>query len=36
MRRGRVLAESPRAMARLALPGRPEQVNFRLQRKVDA
>ncbi|MGB9988479.1 amidohydrolase family protein [Pseudoduganella rhizocola] len=36
MRRGRVVAESPRAAARLALPGRPAQVNFRLQRKVPA
>jgi len=36
MRRGRVVAEAPRAAARLALPGRPENVNFRLQRKVPA
>ncbi|HEX7986753.1 MAG TPA: amidohydrolase family protein [Duganella sp.] len=32
MRRGEVIAESPRAHARLNLPGRPEQVNFRLNR----
>jgi len=32
MRRGKIIAESPRAQARLALPGRPEQVNFRLGR----
>jgi cytosine deaminase len=32
MRRGAVIAESPRAHARLNLPGRPEQVNFRLNR----
>ncbi|MYM81239.1 amidohydrolase family protein [Duganella sp. FT50W] len=32
MRRGKIIAESPRAQARLTLPGRPEQVNFRLTR----
>jgi cytosine deaminase len=32
MRRGQVVAESPRAQARLALPGRPERVDFRLGR----
>ena len=32
MRRGRVIAESPRAQARLSLPGRPQQVDFRLGR----
>jgi len=32
MRRGKIIAESPRAQARLDLPGRPEQVNFRLGR----
>ncbi|RZT08807.1 cytosine deaminase [Duganella sp. CF402] len=32
MRRGKIVAESPRAQARLDLPGRPEQVNFRLGR----
>jgi cytosine deaminase len=32
MRRGQVLAESPRAAARLHLPGRPEQTGFRLGR----
>jgi len=30
LRRGQVVAESPRAMARLTLPGRPQQVDFRL------
>ena len=30
LRRGQVVAESPRAVARLALPGRPQQVDFRL------
>lgn len=30
MRRGKVVAESPRAVARLSLPGRPEQADFRL------
>jgi cytosine deaminase len=30
MRRGKVVAESPRAIARLSLPGRPEQADFRL------
>ncbi|MQA40244.1 amidohydrolase family protein [Rugamonas aquatica] len=32
MRRGTVIAESPRAQARLSLPGRPQQVDFRLGR----
>jgi len=32
MRRGRVIAESPRAQARLSLPGRPQAVDFRLGR----
>jgi cytosine deaminase len=32
MRRGKIIAESPRAHARLDLPGRPGQVNFRLGR----
>ena len=32
MRRGRVIAESPRAQARLSLPGRPPAVDFRLGR----
>jgi cytosine deaminase len=32
MRRGKVIAESPRAHARLSLPGRPEGVDFRLNR----
>ena len=32
MRRGEVIAESPRAHARLNLPGRPDSVNFRLNR----
>ena len=32
MRRGVVVAESPRARARLDLPGRPDGVDFRLQR----
>ncbi|HEX8403593.1 MAG TPA: amidohydrolase family protein [Duganella sp.] len=32
MRRGEVIAESPRAHARLSLPGRPDGVNFRLNR----
>ncbi|MET0323328.1 MAG: amidohydrolase family protein [Duganella sp.] len=32
MRRGQVVAESPRAHARLNLPGRPEGVDFRLSR----
>ncbi|WP_028101718.1 amidohydrolase family protein [Pseudoduganella violaceinigra] len=30
LRRGQVVAESPRAVARLALPGRPPQADFRL------
>ncbi|MGW8394151.1 amidohydrolase family protein [Pseudoduganella sp. HUAS MS19] len=30
LRRGQVVAESPRAVARLALPGRPQQADFRL------
>jgi len=30
LRRGRIVAESPPAVARLALPGRPAQVDFRL------
>ena len=30
LRRGQVVAESPRAVARLALPGRPAQADFRL------
>jgi cytosine deaminase len=29
MRRGRILAESPRAVARLHLPGRPDSADFR-------
>jgi cytosine deaminase len=29
MRRGKIISESPRAMARLNLPGRPEQADFR-------
>ena len=32
LRRGQVISESPRAGARLQLPGRPETVNFRLGR----
>jgi cytosine deaminase len=32
MRRGKIIAESPRAHARLNLPQRPETVNFRLNR----
>jgi len=32
MRRGRVVAESPRAHSRLHLPGRPDGVDFRLRR----
>ena len=32
MRRGQVVSEAPRAHARLALPGRPEHVDFRLPR----
>ena len=32
LRRGRVVSESPRAGARLQLPGRPDSVNFRLGR----
>ena len=32
MRRGQIVAESPRAQARLSLPGRPEGVDFRLTR----
>ena len=32
LRRGQVISESPRAAARLQLPGRPESVNFRLGR----
>lgn len=32
IRRGRVVSESPAAHARLSLPGRPEQVDFRLRR----
>jgi len=32
MRRGQIVAESPRAQARLSLPGRPDGVNFRLTR----
>ena len=32
LRRGRVVAESPRARARLDLPGRPDHVDFRLGR----
>ena len=34
LRRGRVVAESPRAQARLALPGRPQQTAFRLDRRA--
>ena len=34
LRRGQVVAESPRATARLALPGRPQQVDFRLSRQA--
>jgi cytosine deaminase len=30
MRRGKIVSESPRAVARLSLPGRPEQADFRL------
>jgi cytosine/creatinine deaminase len=30
LRRGQMVAESPRARARLALPGRPQEVDFRL------
>jgi len=30
LRRGQVVAESPRAVARLTLQGRPQQVDFRL------
>ncbi|KQN75645.1 cytosine deaminase [Duganella sp. Leaf61] len=32
MRRGQIVAESPRAQARLSLPGRPDVVDFRLTR----
>ena len=32
MRRGAIVAESPRAQARLSLPGRPDSVDFRLGR----
>jgi cytosine deaminase len=32
LRRGAVVAESPRSRARLALPGRPESIDFRLGR----
>jgi len=32
MRRGQIVAESPRVQARLSLPGRPEGVDFRLAR----
>ena len=32
MRRGQIVAESPRAQARLSLPGRPDGVDFRLAR----
>ena len=32
MRRGQIVAESPRAQARLSLPGRPDGVDFRLTR----
>src|SRR5471032_2312540 len=32
MRRGKIISESPRAEARLDLPGRPERVGFRLGR----
>jgi cytosine deaminase len=32
MRRGKIIAESPRAHARLSLPDRPDSVNFRLNR----
>ncbi|UTY58100.1 amidohydrolase family protein [Massilia sp. erpn] len=32
LRRGKVVAESPRAQARLNLPGRPPQTDFRLRR----
>jgi len=32
LRRGKVISESPRAGARLQLPGRPDSVNFRLGR----
>ena len=32
MRRGRVIADAPRAAARLSLPGRPDSVDFRLHR----
>jgi cytosine deaminase len=32
LRRGKVLSESPRALATLNLPGRPAQANFRLNR----
>lgn len=31
MRRGKIVSESPRAVARLNLPGRPEQADFRLR-----
>jgi cytosine deaminase len=34
LRRGQVVAESPPAAARLALPGRPAQVDFRLSRRA--
>jgi len=34
LRRGQVVAESPRAVARLALPGRPAQADFRLSRRA--
>ncbi|UGQ45389.1 amidohydrolase family protein [Massilia endophytica] len=36
MRRGEVVAESPRAVAKLALPGRPSQADFRLHRAGQA
>ncbi|MES2126087.1 MAG: amidohydrolase family protein [Pseudomonadota bacterium] len=32
IRRGQVVSEAPRARARLSLPGRPEQIDFRLAR----
>ena len=34
LRRGQVVSEAPRARASLRLPGRPEQVDFRLGRRV--
>ena len=34
LRRGQVVAESPRAKARLALSGRPQEVDFRLPRRA--